>query len=196
MKNIIAVFTLAIFSFSAYSQDFQVTPFAGYQLGGKLKLDNHEVRFDNGPNFGIRFSRGFESRHVEISYTHFLSEAALVESNGEITERENVSMGYIEAAMVQHIETGNDEVVPFFLISMGSAYIKVNTLSGSSWAFNLGLGGGIKYFFTDMIGIRVEARFLVPMYFRGYCGWDYCYHEFRAVPQGAFTGGLVFRVGG
>jgi opacity protein-like surface antigen len=196
MKNTLAVLILACFGFSAIAQDVQITPFAGYQLGGKLKLETREVRFDNGPAFGLRVSRGFQGKSVEISYAHFLTEAALVESNEVETEREKASMGYIEAAMVLDLGSGDNGLYPFFLISAGSAYLKVNTLSGSAWAFNLGVGGGLKYFFTEKIGIRAEARFLVPMYFRGYCGWNYCYSEYRAVPQGAFTGGLVFRVGG
>jgi len=196
MKHLITFLTFALFSFSAFSQDFQISPFAGYQLGGKLKLIDNEVKFANGVNFGVRLSRGFQGRNLEVSYTHFLTEAILRDFAENEIEREKASMGYIEVGLVQDIQVGNSDVVPFINVTTGGSYIKVNTISGNIWSFTLGLGAGMKYFFSDAVGIRVQARFLLPMYFNGYCGWGYCYYDYRAVPQGEFSGGLVFRVGG
>jgi len=131
-----------MFGFFAFSQDFQISPFAGYQLSGKLKLDDRDVEFDNGVNFGIRFSRGFQGKNIELSYSHFLTEASLHYLGNE-TEREKASMGYIEVALVQDIQTGNSKVLPYFMVSTGSSFEKVNTISGSTWSFVMGVGGGI-----------------------------------------------------
>jgi len=34
-------------------------------------------------------------------------------------------------------------------------------------SFSAALGGGVKFFFSDRIGIRLQGRLLLPMYFSG-----------------------------
>ena len=69
----------------------------------------------------------------------------------------------------------------------------------------MNLGIGVKYFFTDVVGVKFQARLLMPMYFGGVgfgcgigtggssCGGGATFGT--EIIQGDFTGGLVFRVG-
>lgn len=66
-------------------------------------------------------------------------------------------------------------------------------------------GLGIKYFFTDVIGIKAQARLLLPLYFNGIgfgcgigtggasCGGGAGFGS--EIVQGDFTGGVVLRIG-
>jgi hypothetical protein len=62
-------------------------------------------------------------------------------------------------------------------------------------------GLGIKYFFSDKVGIRLQGAFMMPMYFSGvgfYFGSGGSgLTTYSAVPmlQGNFNGGLIFRFG-
>ena len=66
--------------------------------------------------------------------------------------------------------------------------------------FSIGLGLGARYFFTPMIGIRLQARLLMPLYFGGAgfgCGSGGCssgaYFGVE-IFQGDFTGGVVIKI--
>ena len=64
----------------------------------------------------------------------------------------------------------------------------------------------MKYFFTDVVGIKVQARLLMPLYFGGVgigcgigtgganCGGGATFGS--EIIQGDFTGGVVLRLGG
>jgi len=194
MKKITIILLVAFLSVSAYSQEFQVNPFASFHMGGKLNGYDKDLKFENGVNFGLGLSRGFQGKNIEVSYTHFLTDAVLQFKNGDEDSRSSAHMGYIQIGLVQDFQTGNGKVLPFFLISTGATYLKISSIGGSSWSFSMATGGGLKYFFNDAVGLRIQARFLLPMYFNGYCGYGYCNGSYRAIPQGDFTGGLVFRI--
>jgi len=177
------------------AQEFQINPFASYQLGGKIKFDDAELKFDNGVNFGLGISKGFDGKNVEISYTHFISTANLKnKSTDKVLESSEVHIGYIQGGLVQDFLFGEEKVVPIIIANMGGTYIKLKDFSGTEWGFTLGFGAGCKFFFHDVIGIRVQARFLLPMFFRSYCNWGYCTGSTKVLPQGDFSGGLVLRI--
>ncbi|MCW8804629.1 MAG: hypothetical protein OQK57_09535 [Ignavibacteriaceae bacterium] len=63
---------------------------------------------------------------------------------------------------------------------MGATYFKPKDNNvNSDWKYSFTAGGGIKYYFTDNLGVRLQWQFLVPIYFSsatifcsdGYCGF-------------------------
>ena len=72
------------------------------------------------------------------------------------------------------------------------------------WNFSASLTGGMKYYFTDYIGLKIFARLLLPMEFYG--GGAYCgigtggvscglgVSSWAFIVQGDFGAGLIFRI--
>jgi len=73
--------------------------------------------------------------------------------------------------------------------------------STDEWLFSFGAGVGLKYFFNDKIGIRIQARMILPLVFAGGgfyigTGGSGSYVSTTApVVQGDFTGGLIIALG-
>ena len=70
--------------------------------------------------------------------------------------------------------------------------------TGSEWRFSFSFGGGAKLFFTDNIGIRLQGRLFIPLYFNG--GYIYGGGSGGGIAlsggayliQGDLTAGLIF----
>jgi len=75
------------------------------------------------------------------------------------------------------------------------------TSFSENW-FTVELGGGLKYYFSDHIGIRLQARLFLPMQFAGVgfgCGSEGCgsgVSGYTLTIQGDFTSGVVLKLGG
>ena len=167
---ILSSILLTIFSYSAFAQykrqQFEITPFAGYlftgnlqTLGGELKIDNS---FDYGAAFDIRIS---DDLLIELLYNRADTEVGLRKEYQNTTEYLfDMSVEYFQAGA--HVETETGPFRPFAAFTIGATYFnpKDHSYEGN-WKFSFTAGGGIKYYFTDNLGIRAQWRFLVPIYF-------------------------------
>jgi opacity protein-like surface antigen len=90
---------------------------------------------------------------------------------------------------------------PFILIGFGATHASGgNTVTNSATKFSFGVGGGVKYFFSEHVGVRTQIRY-APTYVYSttgaiYCDWwGFCWSvpNDHYLQQGEVTGGLVFR---
>ena len=77
----------------------------------------------------------------------------------------------------------------------GSEYRPI--LQPKSTKFEFGFTGGAKYFFTDRIGIRLQAQLLIPIEWGGvyYSSGGSVFTTGGSLLQLNFTGGLIVRLG-
>lgn len=170
------------FSYSAFAQykrqQFEITPFGGFlltsnlqTLDGELKIDNS---FDYGATFDIRLSKDLL---IELLYIH--SETS-VSFRREYYNTEDylfdMNVEYIQGGL--QVETEAGPFRPFAAFTIGATYFhpKDNNYEGN-WEFSFTAGGGVKYYFTNNLGVRAQWRFLVPVYLSGasvFCKNGYC----------------------
>ena len=78
----------------------------------------------------------------------------------------NVAIRYYQIGVVKEIPKG--KLIPYGAFSLGA--VEINT-SGSDyddvWKFAITLGGGLKYYFTPKLGLKLEARIMAPMAYGG-----------------------------
>lgn len=204
MKTTALLFSIFAFSFSSISQEIQLNPYAGYFMGGKLNGYDGDANFGNGPDFGLGLSYGLGGgKNIEASYTVAASDVSF-DGGGIAANENNMTFGYIQIGYVQDFMMKNTEadLRPFVLVTIGAAYLNPKDDDyTTAWRFSTALGGGLKYFFTDRIGIRVQGRLLLPFFFSGtsfYCGTGGCgtsINSFSSLAQGAFDGGLIIKFG-
>ena len=168
------------FSFAQYKrQQFELTPFAGYQLTSNLQTFSGELKINNSFNYGadldIRLSNDLL---IELLYIRAETEVSLKKEFYQTVEKLfDMSVEYFQAGV--QIETETGDFRPFAAFTIGATYFNpLDSNYESDWKFSFTAGGGVKYYFTNNIGVRAQWRFLVPIYFsstsifcnNGYCG--------------------------
>jgi hypothetical protein len=195
---------------NASKAQVELTPFGGYMFNGKVRFVQGDLKFSDEFDYGLIL--GIPIRHgvtAELSYTHSESKASWVPSNYYAVEFPpadfRVNINYFQIGAIKDMEI-DEGFYGFGGLSLGAAYYNTTT-SGISdlWRFALGLQAGLKYFFTDAIGLRLQGRMLLPIYAGGlgaYCGiggggssCGVSVSGTALVIQGDLSLGLVFKLG-
>jgi hypothetical protein len=186
---------------SAQPGQFEITPFAGYRLGGEFNAADNDL-FDRDLDAEIEESAIYGVIvGIPLGYNWKLEllasrqESTFIVDEGlfaPIQELGDVTLTHYHAGFTY--EWGLGQVNPFFTGTLGLARIQPdfpelnaeNRFAGS-------LGGGAKIFFSPNIGIRLEGR--------GYwtdlgTDWRDRYDRYDSDDDGLFqaeaSGGLIF----
>lgn len=204
MKNlklsVITVVTLCL-AFAApvrlTAQHLEIGPFAGYETWGKVYTNLGYLRVAGAANYGGMISFGLdEDAQFEFSYNHMNSTLSL--DDGEhIIKSTPVNVDYYMFGLVGAQRLG-DKFLPFYGGSLG--WVHYGTPSDkyrNESLFAINIQAGMKFLITERIGIKVQARLLMPLYASGYYfagtgGTGYGVTSTCVMVQGDFTGGLYF----
>ncbi len=204
------MFAFILSSNNVSAQGVEITPFAGYMFNGKINFVQGDLRFSDEVDYGVIL--GIPVRHgviAELSYTRSESRGTWSPSyyyQGDFPATSiNVNINYFQVGAIKEMEI-QDEFFGFGGLTLGAAYYNTTDKQYADlWRFAFGLQAGLKYFFSDAIGIRVQGRMLFPIYAGGagaYCGvgtgGSSCGLSFGGstlVLQGDLTAGIVFRLG-
>jgi len=142
-----------------WAKGLEVTPFGGYRMGGDFQLDTGEsLRLDDSGSYGVIIGMDYqENTQLEFLYSHQLS--PLKQQNGSSPNETLFDLG------VDYFQIGGtylwdyDRVVPFLSGGLGATYFNPDDSSYSSLTkFSMSLGGGVKLYATEHIGLRLEGR--------------------------------------
>ncbi len=203
MKNIFNLSILLIlFSSSGHAQKIEITPQYGYQIGSKYNFYGGYIKLTDSDQYGFTVSIPVNS-DVQAEFFWVQQNAAVkvrdIIEYPESTELTEVRVNHYQFAAV-HTFGYKNEVVPFFGMSAGwSTFNPKEKIYNSTTKFTLGLTGGVKYFFSDHIGFRLQTQLLMPI------DWGGVYYSSgggSGVSVGGtllqlnFSGGLIFAFGG
>ncbi len=171
--------TISPSAFSQFKrQQFEITSFAGYlftsnlqTLDGELKIDNS---FDYGAALDIRIG---DDLLIELLYNRTDTEVSLRKEYYNTTDYLfDMSIEFFQGGI--HVETETGQFRPFAAFTIDATYFNPkNDNYNADWKFSFTAGGGIKYYFTDNLGVRAQWRFLIPIYFSNatvFCSDGYC----------------------
>lgn len=207
MKNTLRISVLLfLVTFAMNAQGgFEITPQYGYQINSKLNFNTGDIKIPGsgqfGATIGYNISRGMAA---EFSWTQQNSDikvnALNPPNNGNWGD---ITINHYQFGAVQHF--GNDEDLrPFFGVSAGWSTFspdnnfqdEVGQYLSSTSTFTFGISGGIKYMFTNHIGLRVQSQLLLPVYYGGSYWGYYGYTSYSKVfAMLNFSGGLIFAFG-
>lgn len=200
---IIASILFAIFSSTAFSQykrqQFEVAPFVGYLFTTNLQTFDGELIIDNSFDYGAAFDiRLSDDLLIELLYNRMETEVNFRKEYYRTTEKLfDMSVEYFQGGAQVETETG--QFRPFAAFTIGATYFKPQESNyESDWKFSFTAGGGIKYYFTNNLGVRLQWRFLVPIYFSSASIFVNNGYSYIFVTGGTYllqydlTGGLVF----
>lgn len=201
-----ALFTLAFLLIPALAAaqpgNFEITPLAGYRLGGEFDASNEDFFEDEdldaeieesgiyGVIFGIPLTPNWKLELLaNRQESTFIIDEGLLSPTIELGD---VTMSMYHAGLA--FEWGLGQVRPFILGSLGLARIEPDfpELNAEN-RFSASLGGGARIFFSPNVGLRLEGR--------GYwtdlgTDWEDRYDRYDSEGDGLFqaeaSAGLIF----
>jgi hypothetical protein len=212
MKKILLTGIFIFASLNIFAQ-VEISGFGGWLWTGSIPAWLQKVKVSDETSYGV--TAGFRIREemlVEFEWSHTENQANFREYllSGQLGDPivAPLKMNYYMLGF-NYLVTYNEPVVPYGLVNLG--ILNVNSsgpepYNASTNYFTAGLGGGLRYYLTDNIGIRLQARLLLPMQFGGIgfgcgigtggggCGAGVS--TYTNIIQGDFTGGIVLKLGG
>ena len=174
--------------------------FGGWLWTGKAGYDG-SIKVDDKGNYGLRGGISPKTQMViEFEWNHTDTRLQWYDNIEQRNLTEDVKMNYYILGFNKELSEG--PAVPFGIVNIGVMNLKGETLNFSENWFTVGLGGGLKYYLSDHIGIRLQARLFLPMQFAGVgfgCDTGGCgsgVSTYTTVIQGDFTGGIILKMGG
>jgi len=185
----------------------EISPTAGYFFGGKVNFYEGSLKLNDNADFGINLAFEVdEGSFIELSYVGSKSSAYWRPYNympNYPSQDFDINSNYFLIGGVHQVPMGSQNVFGFGTFKLGAGYF--NSLDNSisdTWRFSIGMGLGIKYFFTEKVGIRLSGNMYMPLYFNGvgaYVGIGtggtssgLSLNSTAVIIQGDFSGGLIF----
>ncbi|MEQ8323605.1 MAG: hypothetical protein RIC15_11785 [Vicingaceae bacterium] len=188
MKNLLVLGLVFITSYlRAQDSKIELTPTAGYSFNGRTYYVSAESDLSDAASYGAQLSyRIYRDNLVELMYYTSSTEASTTIFYGRNAGTElrttPLTVSYFQLGGTREFST--EKVRPYTAFSVGatlfhptdktSSNLESMPLSNSDiWAFSATLGGGVKVLFSERVGLRLNARLMLPMYFSGvgiYCG--------------------------
>lgn len=160
--TVLGILSMVSIATEAMGQTFEVTPFVGYRFGGNLQDSVTGITLDiqDSVSYGGVLSYRMSSQTtVDLLYSHQSTE---LKAKGPVssTSLTDLSMDYIHFGG-SYVWYPKRKVRPFIQASLGATLLNPDRADLSSETrFSFGIGGGVKYFFTKNIGLRLDGRAL------------------------------------
>ena len=183
---------------------FELQPFVGYKSGGSVPVGSNElninkIKFKRSINAGVSFAvNATDTLGLEFLWNRQPSQAiGQLSSGGDDPWTFDANLDQFHGNLLSNFNP-DGKFRPFLLFGLGAT----RASSGDSAKTNLSfaLGGGIKYFFTDHMGVRLQARYVPTYLFSTVAGtwcdwWGYCWivPNDHYMSQGDVTAGWIFR---
>lgn len=200
MKNQIILSLLFLFiAFISYAQKIEITPQYGYQIGAKYNYYNGYIKLTDSDQYGLTVGAPInddvqlEFMWVQQNASIRIADAILFPRETEITD---ITVNHYQIGAIHTF--GYDQAKPFFGLSAGwSTFNPDDSQYISNTKFTIGISGGLKYFFTDNIGIRLQSQLLMPIDWGGvyFGGGGSGVTVGGTILQLNFSGGLIFAFG-
>lgn len=183
----------------------EIQPFIGYTVGGTIPVNSNdlnirEIKFDGGSSYGATVGfNATEHLGFEFMWKRQSTEAVgKLSGGGDFEETIGVNLDQYHGNFILHFTDEDEAVRPFALIGLGATR---GAGDGSSQTnFSFGVGGGLKYFFSQHIGLRLQARY-APTYLFSEAGgvwcnwWGVCWvvSNDKFLNQFDTSAGIIFR---
>ena len=178
------------------AREFEITPFIGYQFGGDVSTfyqgQNQDVSVNSSENFGLVLSLGLsEMTQLELLYN---TQDTSADAN-RFDDSLGLNIDYWQLSLLWAFDP-DAQINPYVVFGFGGTWIRPDGFSSLS-RFSGNIGGGVKIFFSDNIGVRLEGRFY-GTYINSttsYCDPFWCYGYNNSLYQFDISAGLIIRFG-
>lgn len=157
----IGLVVVIVLASPARAQEIEVTPTLGVLGGGTFEVEDGELSIDTAPRFGVVVDVPVrDDLQFELRYGRQESEMRFrAVTFGRSAELFDIAVQHFHGGLLWEILGGR--MRPFLSFTVGASHFAPEPQDvASEWRFSAGLGGGLKAFLSDHVGIRLEARAL------------------------------------
>jgi hypothetical protein len=173
---------------------------AGYQLTGNIPVTKGDIDIKNDLNYGLgiayRLSRGV---NVVLDWDMEKTKADLLPLSGESYFLTNVTIHHFMAGAT--IDPGRGKARPFGSFTTGiTLFHPEDSKYEDEIRYTIALGFGGKFYLSDRVGLKLQARLILPLQLGGgtfWCGTGGCglgVSSWSTFVQGDFSGSLFIRI--
>jgi hypothetical protein len=200
MKNILFVLAIILFlTLDAQAQKIEITPQYGYQVGAKYNYYGGYLKLHDSDQYGLTVGlNASDDITLEFMWAQQNSKVSIKDFQfyPRETELTDVVVNHYQIGAIHMF--GYSDARPFAGLSAGwTTFNPDGKLYDGTTTFTLGLSGGLKYFFSDRVGVRIQSQLLMPV------GWGGVYlgsggggvTAGGSILQLNFSGGLIIGLG-
>jgi len=202
-SSLTLIFLISFLCISNVSAQTEIFGFGGYMMTTSIPVAKGDLQIDDVLNYGlgvdITMKRGIQ---LELLWISEQTHVKLKEyPSGFTKDLFDMNVHYFQIGAVQEMGRGKTRPFIAFTIEPRVLDAKDATLS-DEWLASLTFGGGGKFDLSKSIGIRLQARILVPLIFSGggmWCGTGGCgvgVGSWTPFVQFDLTAGVYIRLGG
>jgi hypothetical protein len=151
----------------AKAQQVELSPFVGYETGAYIHTSVGDLHIGDGMDWGGSIDVGIGGgRYGEFSYSHL---ATSVRPEGGISSFDPVDLAvdYYSLGVLQEIMP-DAKATPYGLFTLGIVnYRPTEGDYSSENKMHISLAGGVKIRASERIGLRLQARLLMPLFYAG-----------------------------
>jgi hypothetical protein len=164
----VAFAILIISGMPVNAQHIELSPFVGYETGANISTTYGNLHIGDGMDFGGVLDVGMGGgRYGEFSYSH-LGSYLDVETGMTTTRKCDLAVDYYSLGFLQEIKP-DAKATPYGLFTLGIVNYRPTsgTEISSENKMHISIAGGVKIKASERIGIRLQARLLLPLYYAG-----------------------------
>ncbi|MFN7960047.1 MAG: porin family protein [Thermoanaerobaculia bacterium] len=163
-KTLLFLLLLAPTAAFAQADNFELTPTAGYHFRGDVSVDRNSVLNDNldvkaGGSYGLTADIPL-NQWLSVELLARRQQTELITDHGVFRNDEHfadLDIDYYHVGILFQIPSSR--VVPYFVASLGLAHLDLDLPDTSKEdRGSASLGGGVKIYFNDHVGLRFEGR--------------------------------------
>ncbi len=162
----------------AQPMDITVTPTVSYMWAGSYKTFEGDIRLEDGIQYGAILGFGAAPTvRAELSWSMLSSRATFapyynVGSTSPLTGLDiGMIVHYFQLGAVHYVDKG--KVQPFLGMTAGAVLFHPDDViiqgyaSSDTWRFALSFVGGLTFNMSEKVGLRIQGRLNMPIYFSG-----------------------------
>jgi opacity protein-like surface antigen len=210
----VAVFFCVSGASSVHAQNaFEITPFGGSRFGGSIgeqssainpTVSYDDIRIKSSVDYGIladyTIAKSLPTLQAEFMWNRQPTELGGYNAfDNTVANITRANLDEYEWGALYSFRPPKAKLRPYVVGGLGFTHFSASQLLGFSNRFSYNLGGGVKYFFTNHIGVRLDVRWSPTNTTTGlanYCDPFYgCYQSTAANTAQQFQAnlGLIFR---
>jgi opacity protein-like surface antigen len=194
----VLVMTLVLGSSQAWAQHrAEITAFGGWQFGGRATVRQGELKLKDAGFWGVAADVNVRpGGAIELWYSRQETTLKLDENFGFSRDLTDMTVEYFQAGGLLEVQRGTP-AVPFVSFTLGATHYnpKERSIDGRTiddeWRFSFILGLGVKTFFSERVGARLQGHFYSTFMDTGgslWCGGGGC--SFGLFGYGIYQGDI------
>jgi hypothetical protein len=182
------------------AQTLSVNLFGGYTFNDELHFNTAYAKVNGGGIWGASLE-GISARGtaLELLYQYQSTTVPVYTyagPNGPLNSgKDGAVISYLLLNGIQYFHTGEEEILPYFGVGLGAAFISADQ-GNSATKFAADLKGGVKIKAGHALAFKLGAQLLNSVQQSGYYYYyGYPYATYTSLWQFSFTGGVTFDFG-